>query len=203
MSIQSIGGRNAVEVMKNMTSNKAVEKSNEEITNKTDSTAVKSDTYSKQDSTSAEKLTYQEPKKLSLDELRKINDQRLESFKKVLSQMFSTQANKAGNKSFSLNIDISININISNSTSVSDPTAEGGEWSSDAVSKRIIDMAKALSGGDKSKISLLKDAVEKGFGAATKAWGGELPGVCGETHDKVMKAFDEWENEGKTSTDTE
>lgn len=60
-----------------------------------------------------------------------------------------------------------------------------------------MDMAKALSNGDKTKISLLKDAVIKGFEAAGLEFNGGagLPEICSHTYDEVMKRFDEWEKE--------
>ena len=71
--------------------------------------------------------------------------------------------------------------------------APGGEYSVDAVAGRILDMAKALAGGDESKIAELRQAVEKGFEAAGVELGGELPGICQDTYNQVMKGFDEWE----------
>ncbi|MDF2948837.1 MAG: uncharacterized protein K0R07_858, partial [Sedimentibacter sp.] len=72
-----------------------------------------------------------------------------------------------------------------------------GEYSVDAVATRIMDMAKALSGSDKSKIPLLKDAVKKGFEAAGLELNGGagLPEICNKTYDEIMKRFDEWEKE--------
>lgn len=74
---------------------------------------------------------------------------------------------------------------------------EEGFWGVDQTAGRILDFAKALSGGDPSKIGLLRDAVEKGFSQAGQAWGGDLPGICQDTYDRVMQGFDEWENGGK------
>ncbi|MEG1699640.1 MAG: hypothetical protein RR271_08470, partial [Oscillospiraceae bacterium] len=73
--------------------------------------------------------------------------------------------------------------------------SDGGEWSVNAVSERILDMAKSLSGGDASKFAELKNAVKKGFDAAEKAWGDKLPEISGKTYDKVMEGFDAWEKE--------
>lgn len=72
---------------------------------------------------------------------------------------------------------------------------EGGEFSVESVSDRMIDFAKAISGGDKSKIALLKEAVEKGFKEAEKAFGGKLPEISYKTLERTMEKFDEWENE--------
>ena len=76
--------------------------------------------------------------------------------------------------------------------------AEGGEYSAENVSDRIVDFAKAISGGDKSKLELLRSAIEDGFGAATKDFGAELPEITKETHQLIMDKLDAWANEGKT-----
>jgi phosphoenolpyruvate-protein kinase (PTS system EI component) len=73
--------------------------------------------------------------------------------------------------------------------------SDDGEWGVAAVSSRIVDFAKSLSGGDKSKIAVLRDAIEKGFKAAEEALGGELPDICKKTYDEVMKQLDQWEKE--------
>ncbi|MDL2224893.1 hypothetical protein LJC20_01620 [Eubacteriales bacterium OttesenSCG-928-M02] len=71
--------------------------------------------------------------------------------------------------------------------------AEDGEWGVEQTATRILDFAKALSGGDPSKIGMLKDAVIKGFKEAGAVWGGELPEICGKTYDRIMEGFDAWE----------
>ena len=73
---------------------------------------------------------------------------------------------------------------------------EGGEFSVESVSDRMVDFAKAISGGDKSKIGLLRDAIEKGFKEAEKAFGGELPEISHKTLARTMEKLDAWENEG-------
>lgn len=71
---------------------------------------------------------------------------------------------------------------------------EGGELSPESVSDNIVAFAKALSGEDKSKLSLLRQAIDDGFAEAGKAWGGELPEISQRTYDLVMKKLDAWEN---------
>lgn len=72
---------------------------------------------------------------------------------------------------------------------------EGGPYSVESVSDRMVDFAKAISGGDKSKISLLRDSIKKGFEEAEKAWGGKLPDISYETLERTMEKLDAWENE--------
>lgn len=73
--------------------------------------------------------------------------------------------------------------------------SEDGEWGVKAVSTRIVDFAKAISGGDKSRLGELRDAIKKGFDQAKEALGGTLPEISRKTYDEVMKQLDAWENE--------
>jgi hypothetical protein len=72
--------------------------------------------------------------------------------------------------------------------------SEDGEFGIEKVSDRIIEFAKAVSGGDPSKIDELKEAVEKGFEEAEKILG-ELPEISSKTYDRIMEKFDDWESE--------
>jgi regulator of protease activity HflC (stomatin/prohibitin superfamily) len=72
--------------------------------------------------------------------------------------------------------------------------ADGGEYSIENTSTRLVDFAKAISGGDKSKIDALREAIKKGYAEAQKAFGGELPEVSVKTLEMTMKKLDEWQN---------
>ncbi|NLY74728.1 MAG: hypothetical protein GX075_05435 [Firmicutes bacterium] len=72
-----------------------------------------------------------------------------------------------------------------------------GELSPAKVSDRIVNFAKAISGGDKSKFDLLKKAIDDGFEAARIDFGDELPGVCKETYQLTMEKLEAWINEDK------
>lgn len=73
--------------------------------------------------------------------------------------------------------------------------AEDGYWGVNQTSDRIIDFAKALSGGDPDKMTKMVDAFKKGFEMATKTWGGKLPDISQKTYDAVMEKFDKWQQE--------
>ncbi|MHB8072321.1 hypothetical protein [Desulfosporosinus fructosivorans] len=75
--------------------------------------------------------------------------------------------------------------------------SEDGFWGVKQTSTRAIDFAKALSGGDPAKLGLLRDAIEAGYKAAEKAWGGELPEICRQTQEATLKGLDDWANEAK------
>ena len=76
--------------------------------------------------------------------------------------------------------------------------SEDGYWGVNKTSDRIIEMAKALTGGDPDKIEAMRAAFEKGFKEATKTWGQELPGISSQTYDAVMEKFDKWAEESAT-----
>ena len=72
--------------------------------------------------------------------------------------------------------------------------AEDGYWGVEQTSDRIVDFAKALSGGDSEKADKMIAAFKKGFEQATKSWGKTLPDISQRTYDAVMKKFDAWKN---------
>ena len=73
--------------------------------------------------------------------------------------------------------------------------ADDGPLGIEPMSDKIVDFAKAVSGGDKGKLDTLKKAIEKGFKEAERILGGSLPEISQKTYDRVMEKFDMWENE--------
>lgn len=80
--------------------------------------------------------------------------------------------------------------------------AEDGYWGVKQTSDRIIDFAKALTGGDPSKIEKMREAFQKGYKQAEKTWGGELPDISKQTYDAVMEKFDKMAEDAGVSTAT-
>ncbi|MEG0963736.1 MAG: hypothetical protein RSF88_12895 [Lachnospiraceae bacterium] len=70
--------------------------------------------------------------------------------------------------------------------------AENGYWDVTQTSDRIVEFAKALVGDDPKKAESMRSAFEKGFKAATKSWGSELPDISQKTYGAVMSKFDQW-----------
>ena len=69
--------------------------------------------------------------------------------------------------------------------------AEGGAWSPEAVSKRILDFVKAFDTGDPGRRQMLRDAVEQGYEEAEAAWGSKLPDISRDTIKLVRKGLDD------------
>ena len=80
--------------------------------------------------------------------------------------------------------------------------SEDGYWGVEQTSQRIVDFAKALSGGDVSKADLLLDAFKKGFEEATGTWGKELPEISQNTYKAVEEKFAAWKEEANQTTTT-
>ena len=77
--------------------------------------------------------------------------------------------------------------------------AEDGYWGVEQTSDRLVEFAKALSGGDPSKADTLIGAVKKGFEQAAKAWGGELPEISKKTIDAAIKKMEAWRDGTETN----
>ncbi|MEG1846942.1 MAG: hypothetical protein RRX92_00070 [Lachnospiraceae bacterium] len=80
--------------------------------------------------------------------------------------------------------------------------AADGYWGVNKTSDRVLDFAKALTGGDPSKIEKMRSAFQKGYKEATGAWGKELPSLSKDTYDATMKKFDQWAEESKNTAAT-
>ena len=78
--------------------------------------------------------------------------------------------------------------------------SEDGFWGVKQTSERAINFAKALSGGDPSKIPLLKQSIEDAYKAAEKSWGGELPEICKQTQAATLKGLDDWASQANQSS---
>lgn len=120
---------------------------------------------------------------------------RYDSFVRMLHSMISKQGEQSNLTLFGMQLHVTPQQSAEAAASI----ADGGEYSVDAVATRILDMAKALSGGNPEMIATLKNGVIKGFKAAGVDFGGKLPDICSKTYDEVMKRFDDWENETKSA----
>ena len=77
---------------------------------------------------------------------------------------------------------------------------EGGDWSVDAVSTRIFDLATAIAGNDPEKLATMRAAVEEGFKQAGATWTNatglqDMPEISKQTYNEIMSRFDQRTNE--------
>ena len=76
--------------------------------------------------------------------------------------------------------------------------AEDGYWGVKQTSQRLFDFASALAGDDVDKMKSMQAAMQKGFKEATKAWGTDLPGICGDTLKAANQLFDDYYSSKET-----
>ena len=86
--------------------------------------------------------------------------------------------------------------------------APGGEWSVDAVSSRIFDLASTIAGNDPERLAQMKAAVEEGFKQAGVAWNkmtgqDDMPEITKQTYNEIMSRFDKRTNELNGTTTLE
>jgi len=120
----------------------------------------------------------------------------IDAFRKMVEAHVSSQAKHAGKAGDNTLKGMLKGIMGNSPEQAQSAISEDGEWGAKKTAERILNFAIALSGGDPEKISILKNAVLKGFAAAEKVWGGSLPGISYETKAKIMAGFDEWERTG-------
>lgn len=141
------------------------------------------------------------PNTALVDQLKADADARTEQLRSIVQQMISGQGQAFGLASdddsiwkMFANGDFS-NVSEAAIAQAKEDIAEGGYYSVDETANRIVDFAKALTGGNPDKIDEMMDAFKKGFDQATKAWGKELPEISSKTYDAVLQGFEDWRNE--------
>lgn len=145
---------------------------------------------------------------VSISEISKQVEMKLSSLRAIVENLAAVQTVKTGEskglsydqilekydgklKTFYQNLQVDEETRLNAQQDIS----ENGFWGVKQASERAIAFAKALSGGDPSKIPLLKASVEEGYAAAEKAWGGELPEICKQTKEATLKGLDAWAKE--------
>lgn len=127
-------------------------------------------------------------------QLKADSENRVGQMKNLVTQMFEKQGIKIGTADDMWKILAGGNFTADAATiaQAKEDISEDGYWGVKQTSERIFDFAMALSGGDKETMEKMRDAVEKGFGEATKSWGRKLPEISSNTYDAVMSKFDDF-----------
>ncbi len=126
--------------------------------------------------------------------LKKDAEDRTSQLRSLVQQMMGNQGNKIGQADdmwrFLAKGDFTVTPDVK--AQAQKDIADDGYWGVNQTSDRIIEFAKALVGDDPEKAEQMRAAFEKGFEAATKSWGKELPSISQRTYDAVMSKFDDW-----------
>lgn len=131
-----------------------------------------------------------------IQQLKTDSDARISQLKGIVEQMMKKQGATIGKADdmwrFLASGDFTVSADVKAQAQAD--IADDGYWGVEQTSDRIVDFAKALSGGDPAKADKMLEAFKKGFEAATKSWGKELPDISQRTYDAVLKKIDAWKN---------
>ncbi len=125
-------------------------------------------------------------------------EQQTKNFERLISSIFSKQANKAGliNMAYDGNLKNfykNLTVDAQTIAKAKKDISEDGYYGVKQTSDRILSFAKAIAGDDPKKLQEMRDAVEKGFKQAERMWGDKLPDISQQTYDRVMETFDKWQ----------
>lgn len=188
----SVNGIQSSQPTYTSTTTKATEKKTTEKKN-TEDTVVVYEPSKKAENTDTSKVNdYQNVIKQMKGELSSKNQQ----LQNLVDQLLSKQAKKYTTlKDLFTDIkDGKVDVDPATIAQAQKDVADDGYWGVDKTSDRLVDMAKALSGGDSSKADTLIAAIKKGFDQAADAWGGELPEICQKTIDAAVQKLNDWKS---------
>ena len=137
--------------------------------------------------------------------VEELEEQRTQAFVSMIQKMFEAQGNSGFLSVADIRKNISLNFTQEDIEAAKESVSDGGFYSVDAVSTRIMDMAMALAGDNPDKIELMRDAVIKGFGQAAKTLGlkeDDMPDITRNTYKEVMKRFDDWKDSYQKEEET-
>lgn len=128
--------------------------------------------------------------RLSIEKLKKESENVYDQLKNMVEKMLKDQG-----KTFNLlRPGDSVKIDEATRLEAKGLIGDDGPLGIEAMSDKIVDFAKAVSGGDKGKLKTLIGAIEKGFREAERILGG-LPDISQKTYDRIMEKLDIWKEE--------
>lgn len=126
----------------------------------------------------------------SIERLKKESDNVYGQLKQMVEDMLTKQGKAFAN----LLPGDSVKIDEATRVGAKDLLGPDGPLGIEAMSDKIVDFAKAISGGDKGKLETLRGAIEKGFKEAERILG-TLPDISQKTHARIMEKLDKWQEE--------
>lgn len=200
MSVNSINNVNSTAVYTAPTQSSATKVAEDTNTSK-DTASSNGAVYEKSSASKASSKNGIYSKSDIVARMKKDTETRTAQLKSLVEKMMASQGNKIGQADDMWRFLAKGNFTVSADVKAQAQAdiAEDGYWGVKQTSDRIVEFAKALTGGDSSKAEEMRAAFEKGFKAATGAWDSKLPGISQQTYDAVMEKFDDWAGK-KTET---
>lgn len=128
--------------------------------------------------------------KLTVDQLKKDSERAYATLRQIVNDLLRRQ----GKTLDILQNDDVVRVDQTARLEARELIGANGPLGIEATSDRIVNFAKALSGGDTSKLNALRGAIDKGFKEAEKMLG-KLPEISQKTYDRIMEKLDAWEEE--------
>lgn len=208
MSVQSIYNSTASAATNVTTSSKAAEKTTEEA----NTSSVKNETGFQETAVVYEKTPTKENKVTAknntidrqaiISQMKADMEARTNQLTDIVQKMMTQQGNTLGAADdmwkFLAKGDFTVTPDIKAQAQAD--IAADGYWGVEQTSSRILDFAKALSGGDASKADDLFAAFKKGYEQATSTWGKDLPELSQDTYKAVEEKFKAWKEETQAAT---
>lgn len=183
--IQSVKTRESKEKENNQTENKSKDIEAATIEKNTvESFATYKKTSSKVDTATIQKLKQEAEEKTM-------------QFRNLVEKLLLKQSNKVSQSSIDVYEVIrsgKLEIDDETKKKAAEEISEDGYWGVEQTSERLFSFAKALAGNDPAKADEMVEAFKKGYQAAEKTWGGELPKICQETYDAFLNKIENWKN---------
>lgn len=156
-------------------------------------------------SSSTKNTNYVKKNSAVIKQLQADSEARVSQMRNLVEQMMRKQGSAIGNADSMWRFLAGGNFTVSADVKAQaqKDIADDGYWGVEQTSDRIVDFAKALSGGDSAKADKMIAAFKKGFEQATKSWGKSLPDISQRTYDAVMKKFDAWKSGSDVKTESE
>lgn len=182
----------------------ATTKAAEENTSKANASEEKKDTgvvYESSNAGTKTSKTYTQNTSL-VNKMKADAEAHTQQLQNIVQQMMGKQGQtyNTANGIWSLLAGGNLKVDAATQAQAKKDIAEDGYWGVEQTSDRIIDFAKALTGGDPSKIEEMREAFKKGYKQAEKTWGGQLPDISQRTYDAVMEKFDKMADEAGLTT---
>lgn len=198
MAINSINTVTAAAAASTQTTTKTAEKTSE-TTKKADSSKTASGViYEKSSDSRTDKASNKTTSKADnaaiVAKLKADAEQRTAQLRSIVEQMMTKQGVAIGTADDMWKFLAKGDFTVSADVKAQADIADDGYWGVEQTSDRILDFAKALSGGDSEKADAMLEAFKKGFEQATKAWGDKLPDISQRTYDAVVEKFNKWKN---------
>ncbi|OEH86661.1 hypothetical protein BHU72_10450 [Desulfuribacillus stibiiarsenatis] len=132
-----------------------------------------------------------EPDHATIEQLKAESEQAYQQLRKLVEELLLKQG-YTFQQLLDGDVPEQIKIDLETQNEAAKLIADDGPLGAEAVSDRIVDFAKAITGGDPAKIELMRDAITQGFDEAKRMLGDYLPDVSIKTYDLVMEKLDKW-----------